>query len=368
MKNLQKYLVGGAVRDVLLGLDPKDKDYVVVNSSEQEMESLGFEKVGKDFPVFLHPKTGEEYALARKEIKTGSGYNGFDCVVENVTLEDDLFRRDLTINAMALDDKGNLIDPFNGKKDLQNKILKHVSHHFAEDPVRILRIARFSARYNFSIHPDTISMMKEMVNNGEFDSLTSERVWKEFEKVSNEPYINNFFMNLQEIGALEKLGNFKNIFNHSELFNNINGNVEKNKQIYNFCLMFEDFSINELKNFKIPNEVTKYITIYKNWINNENFYTNLSVKEKLTFIKETKAVHENDFAIENLNLILNKKERFLSKEHDYQESIFLNDVHKLKNIDYEELTKNVDKKEIGKIINLAQINALTDTCKKVMKP
>ncbi len=203
------YLVGGAVRDQLLGLPIQEKDWVVVGATVNEMLQQGFRQVGKDFPVFLHPKTHEEYALARVERKIGKGYTGFDFdASSSVTLEDDLLRRDLTINAMALSAEGELIDPFHGKEDLENKILRHVSKAFVEDPVRILRIARFAARFSqfgFTVAPETMSLMKEMVNAGEVDALVAERVWKEWEKALNEKNPEKFFEVLFECGALQVL-------------------------------------------------------------------------------------------------------------------------------------------------------------------
>ena len=174
------YAVGGAVRDELLGLPVKDRDYVVVGATPDEMIEQGYRPVGKDFPVFLHPETHEEYALARTERKTGPGYHGFQFHADpDVTLEQDLARRDLTINAMARDEEGRLIDPFNGADDLSEGVLRHVSPAFAEDPVRILRLARFASRFGFAIAPETADLMREMVASGEADFLVPERVWQE---------------------------------------------------------------------------------------------------------------------------------------------------------------------------------------------
>ena len=176
------YLVGGAVRDALIGLPVKDKDWVVVGATPQEMLDAGYQQVGRDFPVFLHPQTREEYALARTERKSGSGYTGFTCyAAADVTLEDDLQRRDLTINAMARDDDGEIIDPYNGRSDLENRLLRHVSPAFSEDPLRVLRVARFAARYahlGFRIADETMTLMRNMTAAGELEHLTSERVWK----------------------------------------------------------------------------------------------------------------------------------------------------------------------------------------------
>ncbi|MBQ9683273.1 MAG: multifunctional CCA addition/repair protein [Neisseriaceae bacterium] len=199
----QIYLVGGAVRDKLLGLPVKDKDWVVVGSSPDELMAQGFLPVGRDFPVFLHPKTHEEYALARTERKISKGYAGFAFDTSSqVSLEDDLSRRDLTINAMAEDSSGSLIDPFGGQKDLQNKILRHVSPAFAEDPVRILRTARFAARYGFQVAPETMCLMKNMVENGEVSALVPERVWQEISRGLMEKTPSKMFAVLKECGAL----------------------------------------------------------------------------------------------------------------------------------------------------------------------
>ena len=203
---MKTYLVGGAVRDKLLGLTIKDRDWVVVGSSPQEMIAKGFDPVGKDFPVFLHPKTHEEYALARTERKTAPGYKGFVVhAAPDVTLEEDLARRDLTINAIAQAEDGTLIDPFHGQRDLQNKILRHVSPAFVEDPVRVLRIARFAARFGFTIADETLVLINNMVAAKELDSLVPERVWQELEKALATTQPSLFFMALRQAGALKSL-------------------------------------------------------------------------------------------------------------------------------------------------------------------
>jgi tRNA nucleotidyltransferase (CCA-adding enzyme) len=201
------YLVGGAVRDELLGQPVKEKDYVVVGASVEDMVAQGFKPVGKDFPVFLHPKTHEEYALARTERKTARGYRGFVVhAAPDVTLEEDLRRRDLTINAMARDlSSGELIDPFQGRQDLQKQILRHVSDAFAEDPVRILRVARFAARFGFEVHGETMQLMRAMVDSGEADALVPERVWQEFAKGLAEKHAERMFDVLEASGLMQKL-------------------------------------------------------------------------------------------------------------------------------------------------------------------
>ena len=204
---MQVYEVGGAVRDELLGLPVQDRDYVVVGATPEAMLAQGFRPVGKDFPVFLHPETHEEYALARTERKTGRGYHGFAFhAAPDVTLDDDLARRDLTINAMAKAADGRLIDPFHGQRDLQAKVLRHVGPAFAEDPVRILRIARFAARFSdFSIAPETLELMRGMVAAGEVDHLVAERVWQELAKGLMEDKPSRMFEVLRDCGALARL-------------------------------------------------------------------------------------------------------------------------------------------------------------------
>jgi tRNA nucleotidyltransferase (CCA-adding enzyme) len=204
---MQTYIVGGAVRDELLGFAVKDKDYVVVGSTPEAMLAAGFKPVGKDFPVFLHPATRDEYALARTERKTAKGYKGFTVhAAPDVTLEQDLARRDLTINAIARTDDGQLIDPFNGVADIQSKTLRHVSDAFAEDPVRILRVARFSARLvDFDVAPETMMLMRQMVEAGEVDALVAERVWQELAKGLMEAKPSRMFEVLRACGALQKI-------------------------------------------------------------------------------------------------------------------------------------------------------------------
>jgi len=205
------YLVGGAVRDSILGRPVKERDWVIVGATKKDLEKMqkqGFKPVGKDFPVFLHPKTKDEYALARTEKKIARGYHGFEFYADpNVTLKEDLKRRDLTINAIAQDEDGTIIDPFNGQQDLKKKTLRHVSEAFIEDPVRILRIARFASRFaGFTVAPQTMQLMQKMVQDGEVDALVAERVWQEFERTLSEEHPERF------IEVLRKCGAFKIIF------------------------------------------------------------------------------------------------------------------------------------------------------------
>lgn len=206
---MKSYLVGGAVRDALLGLPVKDKDWVVVGATPQQMLDAGYQQVGRDFPVFLHPETHEEYALARTERKSGSGYTGFTCyAAPDVTLEQDLLRRDLTVNALAQDAEGNIVDPYHGQSDLRQRLLRHVSPAFSEDPLRVLRVARFAARYahlSFRIADETMTLMRDMTDAGELEHLTPERVWKETEGALGTRNPQVFFQTLRDCGALKVL-------------------------------------------------------------------------------------------------------------------------------------------------------------------
>ncbi|WP_017939847.1 multifunctional CCA addition/repair protein [Zestomonas thermotolerans] len=206
---MQIYKVGGAVRDRLLGRPVTDIDWVVVGASIEDMQARGFRPVGGDFPVFLHPQTGEEYALARTERKSGRGYGGFTFYASpDVSLEEDLLRRDLTINAMAEDDQGRIIDPYGGQADLQARLLRHVSPAFAEDPLRVLRVARFAARYaplGFRVAEETLQLMRRIADSGELQALTAERSWKEISRALMEPRPDVFIQVLRDCGALAHL-------------------------------------------------------------------------------------------------------------------------------------------------------------------
>lgn len=206
---MKTYLVGGAVRDRLLGLPVKERDWVVTGATPAELSGLGYQPVGKDFPVFLHPQTHEEYALARTERKTGHGYHGFEFMsAPGVTLEDDLKRRDLTLNAIAEDADGRLIDPYGGEQDLKARVLRHISPAFSEDPVRVLRVARFAARFaplDFKVAPETLKLMRGMSDDGEVDHLVAERVWQETVKALACERPSVYFETLRACGALKKV-------------------------------------------------------------------------------------------------------------------------------------------------------------------
>ena len=206
---MQVYLVGGAVRDQLLGYPYHEKDYVVVGATPEQLLAQGYQPVGKDFPVFLHPTSKDEYALARTERKSGVGYHGFDFYTDSsVSLEDDLIRRDLTVNAMAMDEAGHIYDPYGGQHDLQLKVLRHVSDAFTEDPLRVLRVARFAARYasyGFTIAAETLQLMRDKAQSGELAALTPERVWKETARALMEDQADIYFQTLKDCDALKAL-------------------------------------------------------------------------------------------------------------------------------------------------------------------
>lgn len=259
---MKKYLVGGCVRDKLLGLPSKDRDWVIVGASEWNIKNMlieGYEQVGNSFPVYIHPKTREEYALARTERKTGSGHTGFTCDAnKNVTLEEDLFRRDITINAIAFDPyEKKVIDPYNGQRDLKDKIIRHVSPAFAEDPLRVLRTARFAARFDFKIHESTEELMKQIVEGGELLTVPKERVYNELRKVFEDSLKNNskvstFFKALRKCGALkvlfpelkvtnelldvmDKLNNYLNEENFLMVYFGTLMSFTNISEVYNFC-------------------------------------------------------------------------------------------------------------------------------------
>lgn len=202
---MRALLVGGFVRDTLMGLNPHDRDYVVIDQSPESMRAQGYILSGEHFPVFRHPVTQEEYALARSEKSTGHGHGAFECAWEGVTLEEDLFRRDLTINAMAFAEDGTLIDPYGGKADLEAGVLRQVSRHFQEDPLRILRVARFAARYQFTVHPGTMALMRRMVKQDMLETLSPERLWQETQKAMLTDSPGTYFDVLDACGALERV-------------------------------------------------------------------------------------------------------------------------------------------------------------------
>ncbi len=278
---MKVYLVGGAVRDALLNYPVVEHDYVVVGSTPKEMQSLGYKQVGKEFPVFLHPQSKDEYALARKERKNGQGYTGFICDFDpSVTLEEDLYRRDLTINAIAQDENGQLIDPYQGQADIKSRLLKHIGPAFSEDPLRILRVARFAARYHhlgFTIAPETLLLMKDMVASGELKTLTKERIWLEIEKCLKTNTLHLFLEVINDINALADvlpiLPSWSNL--ETQKITRANQFVATREilidsdtlQICHFCLCLETCSSADLKHIeqtlKIPSNFANSLRDFK---------------------------------------------------------------------------------------------------------
>ncbi len=273
---LKIYKVGGCIRDRLLGIPVTDNDFVVVGSTPQQMLKMGFKQVGRDFPVFLHPKTREEYALARSEKKTAGGYHGFTCQTStNISLIDDLRRRDITINAIAEDQDGKLIDPFGGINDLKLGIIRHVSEAFVEDPLRVLRVARISAKLNFIVAADTLQLMRHIVDNNELQLLSNERIWLEVQKALYTHHCSNFFSILHQVGAFNKIlpqlagfSAYSPHFNSFEIINNTLDSVDKK-----FALLC--YFINRSDNNSANKDINKaHIQHIKNNINNITLINN----------------------------------------------------------------------------------------------
>ena len=295
------YLVGGAVRDKLLGLTPKENDWVVVGATVDDMMKLGYKQVGKDFPVFLHPETKEEYALARTERKVGRGYTGFSFDTSpDVTLEEDLKRRDLTINAIAENPDGKLIDPYHGKEDLDKKLLRHVSPAFSEDPVRILRIARFAARFaelGFHIAPETTALMKQMVISGEVDALVAERVWKELERALAEKHPEEFFFVLADCDALFAL--FPELSAQGPEMNALIRVTEQSLDpIVRFAALLHGVSEEGIKKiserYRAPSEYRELALLIARYLPNYQKASQLSAKEILDLLLKLDAFRRED--------------------------------------------------------------------------
>ena len=344
------YLVGGAIRDKLLGRVPKEKDWVVVDSSSSELLNLGYKQVGKQFPVFLHPETSEEYALARLEKKTDTGHKGFIFEThKGVTLEQDLLRRDISINAIAEDSNGKLIDPYNGIEDIENRVIRHVSIAFAEDPLRIYRVARFYAtlsEYDFKIHESTYELMREIVNSGEMEQLSKERLWMEFSKAFNTKNPWMFFEVLINTSAAKKY--YPEIIDNDLIKKKIkyfsNSDIEKD-----IFLSLIGFSVNFLEIFGFPKKTVNLYFIFNEFITR---FISLELNEEniLDFTNSLDAFRRPD----RLKIFL-KQAVYFFEFHKMQDnkkfSIFLElikviedkiDYGDLKNKSVEDIKKNVE--------------------------
>lgn len=290
---MQTYLVGGAVRDKLLNHPVYDKDWVVVGATVEEMLAQGFQPVGQDFPVFIHPETGEEYALARTERKSGKGYTGFKYFAsKEVTLEEDLMRRDLTINAMAEDEQGQIFDPYGGQEDLHSKTLRHVSPAFSEDPLRVLRVARFASRYahlGFKVAPETMTLMQEIAATDELEHLTVERVWKEFERSLGEASPDTFLSVLNESNAITKVlpelsGQLTNqrLSQFSEICENLSSPEARFACLLTLCDISNCTDL--LSRLKAPNAYKDLASQCVNQHNNLKQFDQLTAEQKLKTI------------------------------------------------------------------------------------
>ncbi|MFW0055574.1 MAG: multifunctional CCA tRNA nucleotidyl transferase/2'3'-cyclic phosphodiesterase/2'nucleotidase/phosphatase [Coxiella endosymbiont of Dermacentor silvarum] len=292
------YLVGGAVRDELLGLLVKEKDWVVVGATPEEMITRGFKPVGKEFPVFLHPQTHEEYTLARTERKTAKGYKGFSFyTTPNVTLEEDLKRRDLTINAIAKTPSGKLIDPYGGQQDLKNKILRHVSPAFQEDPVRILRLARLATKFpEFSIHPETLDLMKEMTNKGEVNALIPNRVWQELVRAIANKAPTRFFTVLHDCGALAIL--FYALHPKNKGLDALSQIASRTPSpVMRFAALLSDLSPKVIQKlalqYRIPNKYSDLAIMISRFQGIYEYVSQTNEKELLNFILKTDALRRD---------------------------------------------------------------------------
>ncbi len=358
---MKTYLVGGAVRDKLLNFPYHEQDWVVVGGTPESLLKQGYQAVGKDFPVFLHPDTHEEYALARTERKTAAGYTGFECYSSpDVTLEEDLQRRDLTINAIAEDEQGNIIDPYGGQQDLDDKILRHVSEAFSEDPLRILRVARFMARYHhlgFTVAHETLALMKLIANSGELASLPQERIWKELERALGEKNPEQFFITLHRCEALEKLLT-ELAPDFSRTIKTFTGACQKNHQplIRFSCLLYE---INEsnceqfCKKIRTPRNYRDLALLVNRYGKLTDIDT-LNAAQQLSVLEKTDAFRRPDRFLDFLSAcdILHG-----NPSHSNQ---LVTALSACKSVDIKSLAEKFTGKEIAAQIHTSRIQAIED--------
>lgn len=369
---MKTYLVGGAVRDMLLGIKPKDKDWVVVGSTANEMIKLGFIKIAANFPIFINQKTKDEYALARTETKNGSGYKGFETIFStNTSLSDDLKRRDLTINSIATDDNNNIIDPFKGCDDIKNRVLRHTSNAFSEDPLRVVRLARFKAQlsdFGFSIDPNTITLSRNLSKSGELNCLTIERLNIEFVKSLHNPYI--FFHTLNDLNALEVvfpyIHSIVNMIENDDLFKNELYFQSSTEQ--KIALSF--FSIKNIKASTITSELS---------LTNKQHHLLLA----LTNIHQITSQHLSANTILKLlkecNILRNKNLRRVALStyttytkilHNDHLAINLNKISdictSLDNLDIQKHLVDIDKTQVKDTINKLNIDTINNHIKRAI--
>jgi len=356
------YLVGGAVRDQLLGIPIKEKDWVVTGATVQDMLNQGFRQVGKDFPVFLHPETYEEYALARIERKTGRGYTGFTFDTSpTVTLEEDLLRRDLTINAIAQTPEGEIIDPYHGQDDLAKKILRHVSSAFTEDPVRILRVGRFAARFGFPVAEETITLMQKMVTAGEIDALVPERVWKELERALIEKYPFQFFSVLEKCGALNILFPQLSIHNPGILALKQDIHLPTNSQVH-LAILLHALSKEKINifcdHYRIPNQHRELALLVSQYLPDYQKAKELTAEELLQLL----------IYLDAFRRPIRFKEFLTASEicSPYSTSLWLYNVFQAAaNITVENISKKLKGKEIGEKIKQTRTDVIEQLLESV---
>jgi tRNA nucleotidyltransferase (CCA-adding enzyme) len=386
---MQVYLVGGAVRDKLLNLATKEHDWVVVGATVEQMLSLGYKSVGRNFPVFLHPKTQDEYALARKERKVGVGYYGFECISDpSITLEQDLLRRDLTINAMAMDDRGHIIDPYNGKQDLANKILRHVSDAFVEDPVRVLRVARFYARFKhlgFKIAPETLDLMRKITGSGELNHLVAERVWHEWQLslLTNDPAA--FILALRQSGALKillpEIDNLFGFANSAKFHQEVDLGIHtlqvieaaralSNSPEFIFAMTLQDLSNahiqNIIKRWKIPNSYARMAMQIMRWQGFIHNIDTLTAEQIYSVLDGTDAIRKPDEIFKFLLLSGQTEHYALTKNREYPQLSMWNQIIKacqmVKVTDI--IKQNIKGNAIKHALKQVYLEYINDCCKK----
>ncbi len=356
---MEIYLVGGAVRDELLQRPIQEKDWVVVGATSAEMLRLGYRQVGKDFPVFLHPKTQEEYALARTERKIGRGYTAFEFDASpDVSLKEDLMRRDLTINAIAKNAQGEFIDPYHGREDLKNKLLRHVSPAFVEDPVRVLRVARFAARFaelGFRVAHETNLLMKQMVDNGEVDALVPERVWKEFERALGEKNPEQFFIVLDECTALNHL--FPAIVISSPGIKALQRSVDLT--LYSdvrFAVLLHDVTLSAIEkiseHYRIPNQFRELAMLVKKYFQRYADLARLTAEDVVKFFRELDVYRRRERA-----------EKFLLAceailQGNQLEKLFYDYLSAAEKIDAKKIATEFKGKEIAEQLDFARVKEI----------
>lgn len=351
MKSAKIYKVGGCVRDMVLGVDSNDIDYVVVNATQEDMLNAGFSQVGKDFPVFLHPETGDEYALARTERKVGLGYTGFTFSTENVTLEDDLKRRDFTINSMALSVDGKIIDPFNGLSDLKDGVIQHTSEAFAEDPVRIFRGARFAGRYDFKVADSTKQLMKQLVAMGEVEAMTKDRVIVELTKLSEVQFFDKAISILQEVGVIAKLFGSINI----EELNKIEAVVTEHKSFFRLVFLAKNQDKKWMQAHKFSADVMDFVIVWQKTYSLLCKFKQLSAQDMILLFEQADALRKPERFKQLLSFTQILTDSFVSKQHHQFEKL----LSAIKEIDMETLVTQCDKAKIKETVRQARIQAIS---------